>query len=391
MQYEYDAYNRLVTKKLDADGNGTFEEKLHWIYDGNQAVLQFDGDTAADLSHRYLWGPAVDQLLADETVDNGGPEDVLWPLTDWQGSVRHLVEYDESTSTTSIENEKFYDAYGNVTSESNSAVDTVFGWTGRFFDDDTGLQWNLNRWYDPVVGRFLSVDPIGFAAGDPNLYRYVGNGPADSVDPSGLQQIGVGIGIGDALTPYAEDVRAEAVPDSANDMPDVLPGRWRVTICAHGEDKNDKPGHAWIVYEELGEGGCPTGVVHTAGNYASGYGRTDTGETVSSPGAQWDWPKDIKNWKEGKATYQRSAIIKDPKPLEMIGYWGPQRNCATYARDAWYHHTGEYLHFPLHDPIGWPRYLGDEIHEANKPGLWERFKAEVNYGMDWRNWYNYTR
>jgi RHS repeat-associated protein len=165
VQYEYDAYNRLVTKKLDSDANGTIDDTYHWIYDGNQAVLQFDGDTAADLSHRYLWGPAVDQLLADETVDSGGPEDILWPLTDWQGSVRHLAQYNASTDTTTVANEKFYDAYGNVTSESNSAVDTVFGWTGRMFDDDTGLQNNLNRWYDPVVGRFVSEDPIGFAAG----------------------------------------------------------------------------------------------------------------------------------------------------------------------------------------------------------------------------------
>ncbi len=173
--FEYDAYNRLVHKELDSDGDGTGSATdTFWIYDGDQAVLQFDGATAADLSHRYLWGPVVDQLLADETVDDGGTEDVLWALTDWQGSVRHLASYDESTSVTSIENHKFYDAFGNVASETNSAVDTVFGYTGRYFDDDLDLQNNLNRWYDPVVGRWLTEDPAGFLAGDPNLYRYGG-------------------------------------------------------------------------------------------------------------------------------------------------------------------------------------------------------------------------
>ncbi len=67
-------------------------------------------------------------------------------------------------------------------------MDTVFGFTGRFFDDGTGLQWNLNRWYDPGVGRWLSEDPIGFGGGDPNLYRYVGNGPGMGVDPDGLEE-----------------------------------------------------------------------------------------------------------------------------------------------------------------------------------------------------------
>ena len=146
----------------------------------------------AEVSHRYLWGPLVDQLLADETVDDGGTEDVLWTLTDWQGSVRHLASYDDSTDATTIENEKFYDAYGNVTSETNSAVDTIFGYTGRMWDDDLDLQNNLNRWYDPGVGRWLTEDPADFGAGDPNLYRYVGNSPGNFLDSDGLAKRKVG-------------------------------------------------------------------------------------------------------------------------------------------------------------------------------------------------------
>ena len=43
----------------------------------------------------------------------------------------------------------------------------------------------LHRWYDAGVGRWLSEDPIGFAAGDANLYRYVGNGATNATDPTG--------------------------------------------------------------------------------------------------------------------------------------------------------------------------------------------------------------
>ncbi|MFN6108378.1 MAG: RHS repeat-associated core domain-containing protein, partial [Planctomycetaceae bacterium] len=43
------------------------------------------------------------------------------------------------------------------------------------------------RWYDPRAGRFLSEDPLGFAAGDVNLSRYVGNGATLWVDPSGME------------------------------------------------------------------------------------------------------------------------------------------------------------------------------------------------------------
>ena len=42
------------------------------------------------------------------------------------------------------------------------------------------------RYYDPKVGRFLSEDPIGFAGGDSNLYRYVSNNSIKYRDPRGL-------------------------------------------------------------------------------------------------------------------------------------------------------------------------------------------------------------
>ncbi len=41
--------------------------------------------------------------------------------------------------------------------------------------------------YDPSVGRWLEEDPVGFDAGDANLYRYAGNDPTDAIDPEGLQ------------------------------------------------------------------------------------------------------------------------------------------------------------------------------------------------------------
>ena len=40
--------------------------------------------------------------------------------------------------------------------------------------------------YDPSVGRWFEEDPQGFAAGDPNLFRYVKNSPTNHTDPSGL-------------------------------------------------------------------------------------------------------------------------------------------------------------------------------------------------------------
>ena len=80
-----------------------------------------------------------------------------------------------------------YDAFGNITSESNSSFGDRYKYTGREFDNETGLQSNRARYIDASTGRWTGEDPSGFAAGDVNLYRYVGNDPISRVDPSGLK------------------------------------------------------------------------------------------------------------------------------------------------------------------------------------------------------------
>ena len=173
--YTYDAYDRRIAKVIDADGAGpatVTTERM--VYDGNNIALTFDGTGAQ--THRYLYGPGVDQVLADET-----PTSVNWALVDNQGSVRDVID-----SNGQVLNHIVYDSYGQVTSETNASFDFRFGYTGRERDRETGLQYNRARYYDPSTGAFIGQDPIGFAAGDANLYRYVGNSPLIAIDPFGL-------------------------------------------------------------------------------------------------------------------------------------------------------------------------------------------------------------
>ncbi|MEJ5341555.1 MAG: RHS repeat-associated core domain-containing protein [Thermogutta sp.] len=194
IRYWYDYQNRMVRKLGDLNGDGDYEQKQNLVYDGNQVVMDFRRTGSGlvqtgDLEWRYLWGPAVDQILAEENVDNGSDETVQWTLTDHLNTVRDIAKYDSGSDMTTAVNHLIYDAFGKVTSESNPTIDSLFLFTGRPFDSDTQLQNNLNRWYDARVGRWLSEDPIGFAGGDPNLYRYVGNTVPSRIDPFGLQTL----------------------------------------------------------------------------------------------------------------------------------------------------------------------------------------------------------
>ena len=140
----------------------------------DHVALVFDGD--GDLIERFLHGPAIDQVLAQE--DSAGQ--VLWPLGDNLGSVRDIVD-SSGTVVTHIT----YDAYGQVTSESNPQINFRFGYTGRERDGESGLYYYRDRYYDAAVGQFLSEDPIGFLGNDVNVRRYVGGSPVDQVDPFG--------------------------------------------------------------------------------------------------------------------------------------------------------------------------------------------------------------
>jgi RHS repeat-associated protein len=73
-----------------------------------------------------------------------------------------------------------------VAYESAPSLAHFTGFAGGHVDAETGLVNDYQRWYDPAAGRWLSQDRAGFAAGDANLDRYVGNGPTGAIDLTGL-------------------------------------------------------------------------------------------------------------------------------------------------------------------------------------------------------------
>ncbi|MEF9709614.1 RHS repeat-associated core domain-containing protein, partial [Escherichia coli] len=86
-----------------------------------------------------------------------------------------------------------YQVWGNTIQEKDhGGVEQNLRYQGQYLDRETGLHYNLHRYYDPDVGRFMVTDPIGLRGGL-NLYAYAPN-PLSWIDPFGLSGVGIPYG-----------------------------------------------------------------------------------------------------------------------------------------------------------------------------------------------------
>ena len=67
------------------------------------------------------------------------------------------------------------DMDGNVIEETGNKGMVPFLFQGQYYDRETGLAYNRFRYYSPLMGMYVSQDPIGLAGGILNLYGYVDN------------------------------------------------------------------------------------------------------------------------------------------------------------------------------------------------------------------------
>ena len=145
------------------------------------ALSFFGAGSSADVFHRYLKGPQVDQLFVDEQVSHGSYLGNFWALADQLGTVRDMVD-DNGVSQAHL----LYNAYGGINNASGPHIPTgdFLAFTGREWDKESGRYYYRARYYDPATGDFISQDSLGLGP-DTNPYRYVANGPTDGTDPSG--------------------------------------------------------------------------------------------------------------------------------------------------------------------------------------------------------------
>src|SRR5579884_2171047 len=197
--YTYDVFGNRIESDVWTQSSGT-TTVTRFGYDGDQVWADLASNNS--LQMRYLRGDEADQLFG--RISGAGV--AAWYLTDWEGSVRNLTDNSGNLTDTIA-----YGGFGDIQSESNATVGGAYKFGGMRYDTETGLYHADDRTGAPTDGRWVQEDPEGFAAGDTNLYRYVGNAPTDALDPTGLAS--EGFPYGDKLDVSSDWKRNEATLD----------------------------------------------------------------------------------------------------------------------------------------------------------------------------------
>ncbi|MFC1602278.1 RHS repeat-associated core domain-containing protein [Pseudomonadota bacterium] len=183
-EYQYDALGRRVVKTVDVGGVG--EEVIRFKYDDARVIEEEDAGGATLAT--YVYGNYIDEVLS---MQRGGNDyyyhqNVLWSVvavTDAGASVVERYAYSDY-GCVSVSDGAGVPVPDNAWGAAHSAIGNPYMFTGRRWDEESGVYYYRARNYDCESGRFLQRDPLGYLDGM-NLYLYVRDNPLRYTDPSG--------------------------------------------------------------------------------------------------------------------------------------------------------------------------------------------------------------
>jgi len=176
--FTYDALGRRIQSSITQGGQ---TRTVQYLYEGQQHLGEIrDGK----ISHRLLTGLSLDETIARLALTPAGSNDAAGSrlyLTDALNSV--IAQLNDDAQAT-LANSYAYSPFGESQVIGIDGTGNPVQYTSRE-NDGTGLMFYRARYYDPVLKRFVSTDPIGLRGGM-NGFVYVEGNPLSYVDPEGL-------------------------------------------------------------------------------------------------------------------------------------------------------------------------------------------------------------
>lgn len=156
----------------------------YYYYDGWKSIDEGPGNGVS--YRRSSFGDGPDEMLSTHNLVTNrlfyhhyDARGHCTLITDWSnGAIMEHYQYD------AFGKPYVFGPFGQVLGDSSPAGNR-FLFTGREWLKELRLYDYRHRLYQPELGRFMQPDPLGYAAGDPNLYRYCAGDPVNCTDPTG--------------------------------------------------------------------------------------------------------------------------------------------------------------------------------------------------------------
>lgn len=168
VSFEYDALGRRVVKSID-------NRATKYLWAGRQLLEEVTSIDDREVERReYLYYPG--EYLPLGVKINGK---IYCYHTDRLGTVLAMTD-DQGKVVWKAD----YSAYGEAVVRIEEIAQPL-RFLGQYHDAETGLHYNLFRYYHPQLGRYLTPDPIRYGGGSSNLYPFANNDPINQSDPDG--------------------------------------------------------------------------------------------------------------------------------------------------------------------------------------------------------------
>jgi RHS repeat-associated protein len=184
LDYTPSSNEAFLKGDLDKDGVISMEDTLIWYFNhrtNNAYEVTGDGiNNQADIDKMFACGNTQNSCVAASysTSIYYLHNDHLGTPKAMTNSAGQIVWNQTATPFGKATVNNDYDGDGK-------SVTLNIRQPGQYYDFETGLYYNLHRYYDPATGRYITSDPIGLKGGV-NTFAYVVNNPLNGVDPSGL-------------------------------------------------------------------------------------------------------------------------------------------------------------------------------------------------------------